>query len=133
MSGANSLTGGDHKHRSSTAVPTCGANQLVSAGWTAHGRISPASRNNACRSYSPTDPEERGSRAIWKDKSTGPTLLSERASWRTHSPTLFVLGFGHMTNQHSRWARLGSTLLLDCTPWFRVFADDVQLPGGRQV
>jgi len=38
-----------------------------------------------------------------------------------------------MTNQQSRWTRLKSTLLLDCLPWFRVFTDNVELPGGRQI
>src|SRR5579859_7442718 len=31
------------------------------------------------------------------------------------------------------WKRLGSRLLLDRSPWLRVFADDVELPDGRQV
>jgi ADP-ribose pyrophosphatase len=31
------------------------------------------------------------------------------------------------------WKRLRSRLLLDRSPWLRVFADDVELPDGRQV
>lgn len=31
------------------------------------------------------------------------------------------------------WTRRDRRLLLDCAPWFRVFADDVTLPDGRQV
>ena len=31
------------------------------------------------------------------------------------------------------WKRLRSRLLLDCSPWLRVFADDVELPDGRHV
>jgi ADP-ribose pyrophosphatase len=31
------------------------------------------------------------------------------------------------------WRRLGRKLLLDRSPWLRVFADDVQLPDGRLV
>lgn len=31
------------------------------------------------------------------------------------------------------WKRLRSQLLLDRSPWLRVFADDVELPDGRQV
>jgi len=31
------------------------------------------------------------------------------------------------------WKRLRSRLLLDRSPWLRVFADDVALPDGRQV
>lgn len=32
-----------------------------------------------------------------------------------------------------RWRRLGSTLLLDRSPWFRVFADDVELPDRHRI
>ncbi|HEV2122626.1 MAG TPA: NUDIX hydrolase [Chloroflexota bacterium] len=31
------------------------------------------------------------------------------------------------------WRRRASTLLLDRSPWLRVFADSVELPDGRQV
>jgi ADP-ribose pyrophosphatase len=31
------------------------------------------------------------------------------------------------------WKRLRSRLLLDRSPWLRVFADDVELPDGRRV
>lgn len=31
------------------------------------------------------------------------------------------------------WKRLRSRLVLDRSPWLRVFADDVELPDGRQV
>ena len=31
------------------------------------------------------------------------------------------------------WKRLRATLLLDRSPWLRVYADDVELPDGRRV
>lgn len=31
------------------------------------------------------------------------------------------------------WKRRATRLLLDCSPWLRVFADDVELPDGRTV
>jgi ADP-ribose pyrophosphatase len=33
----------------------------------------------------------------------------------------------------SSWKRLRSALLLDRPPWLKVFADDVELPDGREV
>jgi len=39
-----------------------------------------------------------------------------------------------MTNDRLKpWRVLRTRLLLDCSPWFRVVADDLALPGGRRV
>jgi ADP-ribose pyrophosphatase len=44
-----------------------------------------------------------------------------------------------MTNNESKnpelvpWKVLGTRSLLDCSPWFRVLADDVLLPDGRVI
>lgn len=35
--------------------------------------------------------------------------------------------------EHRRWRRHHSTLLVDRPPWLRVFANDVELPDGRRV
>jgi ADP-ribose pyrophosphatase len=38
-----------------------------------------------------------------------------------------------MASHHRAWERLSSTLLLDRFPWFRVFADRVRLPSGKEI
>ena len=38
-----------------------------------------------------------------------------------------------MASHHRLWERLSSTLLLDRLPWFRVFADQVRLPSGKEI
>lgn len=38
-----------------------------------------------------------------------------------------------MASEPHAWRRLRSLLLLDRSPWLRVFADDVQLPSGLQI
>ncbi len=38
-----------------------------------------------------------------------------------------------MTDELTPWEVLRTQEILDCSPWFRVVADDVQLPDGRLV
>ena len=38
-----------------------------------------------------------------------------------------------MNEELKPWQVQRTRLLLDCSPWFRVMADDLLLPGGRQV
>ena len=35
--------------------------------------------------------------------------------------------------QLESWRTLNRNLLLDCSPWMRIYADDVELPNGRIV
>jgi ADP-ribose pyrophosphatase len=42
-------------------------------------------------------------------------------------------GGGTVTRGDGAWRRLASRLLLDRSPWLRVFADDVELPDGRRI
>jgi hypothetical protein len=38
-----------------------------------------------------------------------------------------------VTGNDGAWERPTSTLILDRLPWFRVFADRVRLPDGREI
>ncbi len=38
-----------------------------------------------------------------------------------------------MTDELAPWKVLRTQDVLDCSPWFRVVADDVQLPDGQLV